>query len=154
MYNPGILNTHKLCYFLYKLKLELELFPFLSPLFWLSIWEIFPPTPHLTGVCECAQSYLTLCDPMDCSLPGSSVHGILQAGVLEWVAIFFSRDLPDLGVKPTSPALADRVFTAESLGKPDPSPLFLRKKTKKFPKHFFTVVPADFWNVSGRTVKI
>ena len=36
---------------------------------------------------EVAQSYPTLCDPMDCSLPGSSVHGIFQAGVLEWVAI-------------------------------------------------------------------
>jgi len=38
-----------------------------------------------------AQSCLTLCDPMDCSLPGSSFHGILQARVLEWVAISFSR---------------------------------------------------------------
>ena len=33
----------------------------------------------------------TLCDPMDCSLPGSSVHGISQARILQWVAIFFSR---------------------------------------------------------------
>ena len=33
----------------------------------------------------------TLCDPMDCSLPGSSVHGILQARILEWVAMPFSR---------------------------------------------------------------
>ena len=33
------------------------------------------------------QSCLTLCDPMDCRLPGSSVHGILQAGILEWVAM-------------------------------------------------------------------
>jgi len=45
------------------------------------------------------QSYLTFCDPMDCSLPGSSVHGIFQARVLEWVAIsFFSfasiHDMP------------------------------------------------------------
>ena len=40
---------------------------------------------------EVAQSCLTLCNPMDCSLPGSSVHGIFQAIVLEWVAIFFSR---------------------------------------------------------------
>ena len=40
---------------------------------------------------EVAQSCLTLCDPMDCSLPGSSVHGILQARILEWVAISFSR---------------------------------------------------------------
>ena len=38
-----------------------------------------------------AQSCLILCDPMDCSLPGSSVHGIFQARVLEWVAISFSR---------------------------------------------------------------
>ena len=40
---------------------------------------------------EVAQSCPTLCDPMDCSLPGSSVHGIFQARVLEWVAISFSR---------------------------------------------------------------
>ena len=40
---------------------------------------------------EVAQSCLTLCDPMDCSLPGSSVHGIFQARVLRWVAISFSR---------------------------------------------------------------
>ena len=39
---------------------------------------------------EVAQSCLTLCDPMDCSLPGSSVHGIFQARVLEWGAIAFS----------------------------------------------------------------
>ena len=38
-----------------------------------------------------AQLCLTLCDPMDCSPPGSSAHGILQARVLEWVAIPFSR---------------------------------------------------------------
>ena len=40
---------------------------------------------------EAAQSCLTLCNPMDCSLPGSSFHGIFQATVLEWVAISFSR---------------------------------------------------------------
>ena len=39
---------------------------------------------------EVAQSCLTLCDPIDCSLPGSSVHGILQARALEWGAIAFS----------------------------------------------------------------
>ena len=38
------------------------------------------------------QSCLTLCDPMDCSPLGSSVHGILQAKILEWVAISFSRE--------------------------------------------------------------
>ena len=40
---------------------------------------------------EVTQSCLTLCNPMDCSPPGSSVHGILQARILEWVAISFSR---------------------------------------------------------------
>ena len=41
---------------------------------------------------EVAQLCLTLCNPMDCSIPGSSVHGIFQARVLEWVAISFSRE--------------------------------------------------------------
>ena len=41
--------------------------------------------------CDVAQSCPTLCDPMDCSPPGSSTHGIFQARVLEWVAIAFSR---------------------------------------------------------------
>ena len=40
---------------------------------------------------EVAQSFLTLSDPMDCSLPGSSIHWILQARVLEWGAIAFSN---------------------------------------------------------------
>ena len=40
---------------------------------------------------EVAQSFLTLSDPMDCSLLGSSIHGIFQARVLEWGAIAFSR---------------------------------------------------------------
>ena len=42
---------------------------------------------------EVAQSYPTLSDPMDCSLPGSSVHGVFQARVLEWGAIAFSNIL-------------------------------------------------------------
>ena len=42
--------------------------------------------------CSVTQSCPTLCDPMDCSLPGSSVCGIFQARMLEWVAIFSPRD--------------------------------------------------------------
>ena len=45
---------------------------------------------------EVAQSRLTLSNPMDCSLPGSSVHGIFQARVLEWLAIAFSDILSNL----------------------------------------------------------
>ena len=49
---------------------------------------------------------------MDCYLPGSSVHGILQARILEWVASSFSRRLSDPGIKPKSPALqADSLLT-------------------------------------------
>ena len=55
---------------------------------------------------------------MDCSLPGSSVHEISQARILEWVAISSSRDLSDSGIKPESPALADEFFTTEPQGKP------------------------------------
>ena len=57
----------------------------------------------------------TLCDPMDCSPPGSSVHGILQAKIPEWVAMPSSRDLLDPGTEPaslTTFALAGRFFTA------------------------------------------
>ena len=47
--------------------------------------------PQSTSAAKSLQSSPTLCDPMDCSLPGSSVHGILQARVLEWGAIAFSE---------------------------------------------------------------
>ena len=43
---------------------------------------------------------LTLCSPVDCSLPDSSVHGILQARILEWVAMPFSRTFPTPGLNP------------------------------------------------------
>ena len=59
------------------------------------------PLSHLGSI---TKSCLTLCDPMDNSPPGSSVHGILEARILEWVAISFSSDLPDPGMEPTSPA--------------------------------------------------
>ena len=50
-----------------------------------------PGNPCTHSESEVAQSCPTLCNPMDCSLPGSSVHGIFQARVLKWVAISFSR---------------------------------------------------------------
>ena len=57
---------------------------------------------------------------MDCSLPGSSVHGILQAKILEWVTTFSSRGFPDPGIEPASlmsPALVGRFFTTSVTGK-------------------------------------
>ena len=56
------------------------------------------------------QSCRTLCDPMASSPPASSVHGILQARILEWVANPFLEDLPNPGIEPRSP-----VFQADSL---------------------------------------
>ena len=62
--------------------------------------EAWSPNPWTASESESesqvAQSCPTLCDPMDCSLPGSSVHGIFQARALEWVAISSSR-----GISPT-----------------------------------------------------
>ena len=58
-------------------------------------WSGLPfPSPMQESESEAAQSCPTLSDPMDCSLPGSSVHGIFQARVLEWGAIAFSKVLP------------------------------------------------------------
>ena len=69
---------------------------------------------------EVTQSCLTLCDPMNYSLTGSSVHVISQARVLEWLPFPSPGDLPDPGIKPTSPALGSIFFTTEPPGKPNP----------------------------------
>ena len=68
-----------------------------------------------------SQSCPTLCDPMDCSPPGSSVQGLFQARILEQVAISTPGYLPDPGIEPMSlmsPALAGGFFTTEPPGKP------------------------------------
>ncbi|CAI9173085.1 unnamed protein product [Rangifer tarandus platyrhynchus] len=65
----------------------------------------------MSNVCHTAMS--DSCDPTNCSPPGSSVHGISQARILEWVAILMQAHLPDPGIKPSSPvspALAGRFF--------------------------------------------
>ena len=54
-------------------------------------------------VCSVTQLFLTLCDPMDCSPPGFSVHGIILARILEWVSISSSEDLLNSGIKPAFP---------------------------------------------------
>ena len=85
-------------------------------------------SPRLTGVIgrevkrmkevKSAQSCPTLCELVDRSPPGSSAHGILQARILEWVAIPFSRRSSDLGIKPMSPALQADSLPSEAPGKP------------------------------------
>ena len=76
-----------------------------------------------------AQSCPTLWDPMNRSLLGSSVHGILQARILKWVAIPFFRDLPDPGIEPGSPALLEDSLPPDPPGKPF---LFITIGTNKF----------------------
>ena len=60
---------------------------------------------------EAAQSCMTFCEPMDCNLPGSSVHGILQARVLEWVATSFSRGSSQPRDQTRVSCIAGRCFT-------------------------------------------
>ena len=69
-------------------------------------WSQCPPHPQ----CSCVyvlvtQWCLTLCDPMDCSLPGSSLHRMSQTRILERVVIPSPGDLPNSGIKPRSPTL-------------------------------------------------
>ena len=66
----------------------------------------------------CVVTELTLCDPMDCSLPGSSDHGISQARILEWVAISFSRESFQPWDRTYVSCLAGGFFTTEPPRKP------------------------------------
>ena len=68
-------------------------------------------------VCSGVQLCLTLCDPVDCSPPGFSVHGILQARILEWVAIFSSRGSSWPWDWTHVSCTAGRFFTTEPPGK-------------------------------------
>ena len=93
---------------------------------WVSISQVFAHSlvssvsPFLwLKESEVTQSCPTLCDPMDCSPPGSSVHGISQAGYWSGLPFPLPGELPDPMVKPSSPALAGTFFTTESPGKPN-----------------------------------
>ena len=72
-------------------------------------------------VCICylvAKSCPTLCDPMDCSLPGTSIHGFPKQEYWNGLPFPSPGDLPDPGIKPMSPALVGKFFTTEPPGKP------------------------------------
>ena len=91
-----------------------------------------------------AQSCLTLCDPKGCSLPGSSVHGILQARTLEWVAISFSRDIY------TATATAKSLQSCPTLC--DPIPGILQARTLEWAAISFSKIftlPRVRWITSG-----
>ena len=100
--------------------------------FWHSSWDLFPMAgpAHEWGFIQCWQHYwnphvkavtcihakslqpcLTLCDPVDCGLPGSSVYGILQARILEWVAIPVSRISSEPKNQTWLSLIAGRFFT-------------------------------------------
>ena len=85
------------------------------------LWDLPPsnPYPHLSeSEREVAPSCPTLCDSMDCSPPGSSVHGILQERILEWVAIPFSRGSSRPGIEPRTPTLQADTLPSKPAGNP------------------------------------
>ena len=85
-----------------------------------------------------AQSCLTLCDPMDCIPPGSSVHGILQARILEWVAIPFSRASSQPRDRTWCPALQADSLLSEPPGKPS-----YRLHKRQMPFSAFEKAPSE-----------
>ena len=103
---------------------------------------------HMCWVClPSLQSCLTLCDPIDCSPPGSSVHGILQARILEWVAMPWFRESPCPGIKSKSPmslALAGEFCTTSATEEA----LFTRCKHIKT-LSIFLYVANRLWSCSG-----
>ena len=86
-------------------------------------------------LCACVVSHVQLCDPMDCSLPVSSVHGISQQEDWNGLPFLAPRDLSEPGIKPKSPAslaLAGGFFTAKPPGKPQGSLAHQRYKPLKW----------------------
>ena len=80
-----------------------------------TVYKSFKISSQSFAACVHAQLCLTLCNPMDYSPPGSSGHGIFQARIVDWVAIFSSGNLPDPGIKLASllsPVLTGGFFTS------------------------------------------
>ena len=75
------------------------------------------PRGWTSKVCLVAQSSLTVYEAMDCNPPGSSVHGIFQARILEWAAMPSSRGSFHTGIEPRSPALQVDSLPSEPPGK-------------------------------------
>ena len=73
---------------------------------------VLKPVTQFIHLCLCRllSCVWLFCDPMDCSPPGSSVHGILQARILEWVAILFFRASSQPAIEPRSPAFRQILY--------------------------------------------
>ena len=81
---------------------------------------VLPRCPEwLCCCCLVAQLCLTLCHPRDCSPPGSSVHGIVQARILEWVTIFFSRGSSQCRDQTLISNIGRRILSTVPPGKPE-----------------------------------
>ena len=74
---------------------------------------------HLHTRTKSLQSWMTFCDPVDCSPPGPSVHGVLQARILEWIAISSSRGPSQLKDRTHVSCVGKHLFNTEPPGKPD-----------------------------------
>ena len=87
---------------------------------------------------------MTLCNPMDCSLSGFSVHRTLQARILEWAAFPPPGDLPDPGIKPRSPALQADSLPSELPG----------KTLKCYTQIYFPLCPLLFSHLIHRFIQL
>ena len=98
----------------------------------------FPSPMHESkSESEVTQLCPTLSDPMDCSPPGSSVHELSQARILEWVAFLSPRDLPDPGIDPLCPALSGGSLPLRHQGLPF-----------KLSMHLKTISPPGYYSIS------
>ena len=111
-----------------------------------AIWEAFKWACEFACVCLVAQSCPTLCNLMDYSPPGSSIHGISQARILEWVTISFSRESSQLRDWTHVSCNADRFFTLEPPWKPK-NMFSLLKKKRQFIKVWLTYNNLYIFNV-------
>ena len=102
-------------------------------------WTLLGTLSVLHPAYSVSQLCLTVYDPMDGSLPGSSVYGVFQTRMLKWVAISFSRDLlypENKPVSPASPVLTGRFFSTSSL---HPRDCRIRKLGQLYISHIFLI---------------
>ena len=105
-----------------SVSFDSPILPWLGTLWFLQFWCSSFSSPFFSlslGESTHSRGPWVLTDLLSYNLPGSSVHGISQARILEWVAISFSRgDLSNPGIELVSPAFPGRFFTIEPTGKP------------------------------------